>query len=331
MLRLQLFTFSLLALLFFANAQIKVTPGGDFSIGQNFVTENMFKTEINGELKTSLALKTNQEDDWAWASISDAISSTTKHWIVSAKGYASAHNFWVETAGFANARSYLTISDSSFKTNFRAILEAESLINSLKPYYFDFKPGFNGLATYDSNRYMNQCGFIAQEVQSILPQLVSPLDSSGKLAVNYQAIIPILVKHNQELSARLDYLEALIMHCCETDRTLFNIDKSKSVNEEEEDSLKTIKSNDRSDNESSIHFTISPNPSNGTLRVENNVANSEIAITNLAGQSVTKALIQKLDDTVWHIDMQSEGSGIYYIHLLLSGEVLSSKKFALIR
>ena len=41
--------------------QIKVSPGGDFCIGQNYSTNRWFKTKINGERKGALGLSTRHE------------------------------------------------------------------------------------------------------------------------------------------------------------------------------------------------------------------------------------------------------------------------------
>lgn len=48
-------------------------------------------------------------------------------------------------------------------------------------------------------------GFIAQEVQTVIPELV--LSSDDKLSVNYTGIIPILTKAVQELKAEVDALK----------------------------------------------------------------------------------------------------------------------------
>lgn len=48
-------------------------------------------------------------------------------------------------------------------------------------------------------------GFIAQEVQNVIPELV--LSSDDKLSVNYIGIIPILTKAVQELKAEVDALK----------------------------------------------------------------------------------------------------------------------------
>jgi hypothetical protein len=110
--------------------QIKVLPSGDFVIGQNYITNDDYKVEINGERKGALALSTRHEEPWAWAEVSKAINAATKHWVVSLNGYGN-HTAWTYTWGEVNAVSYRTWSDSSFKQNIRPIEGAEDLIAQL--------------------------------------------------------------------------------------------------------------------------------------------------------------------------------------------------------
>lgn len=58
----------------------------------------------------------------------------------------------------------------------------------------------------ESKPQKEQIGFSAQEVQKILPQLVSP-DSQGYLSVNYTAMIPVLVEAIKEQQALIEALQ----------------------------------------------------------------------------------------------------------------------------
>jgi len=53
-----------------------------------------------------------------------------------------------------------------------------------------------------------QLGFIAQELQKVMPELVDKDSSTGMLAVNYPALVPVLVKVIQDQEKRIAALEA---------------------------------------------------------------------------------------------------------------------------
>jgi hypothetical protein len=86
---------------------------------------------------------------------------------------------------------------------------------NLKDDIFDLKYGLNDILklqpveyTYKSNG-SKQLGFIAQDIGTILPEVVSFEES---MSVNYQAIIPILTKAIQEQNALIKALEQRIIN-----------------------------------------------------------------------------------------------------------------------
>jgi hypothetical protein len=65
----------------------------------------------------------------------------------------------------------------------------------------------------DKTKPTDQLGFIAQEVEEVLPELVSEVDSLGEdtgethKVVNYQGVIPVLVEAIKELKAEIEELK----------------------------------------------------------------------------------------------------------------------------
>lgn len=120
----------------------------------------------------------------------------------------------------ANNGTILT-SDQKFKTHIATISDAISIISKLKPstYFFDTTNVY-GMKFSNQKQY----GLISQDVEQILPQLVSNIsksasvDSSGKAltqavtykGLNYIAFIPILIKGIQEQQQKIDSLTAVI-------------------------------------------------------------------------------------------------------------------------
>lgn len=133
--------------------------------------------------------------------------------------YGSASGGAINRAGyFAGNLEYtgaLISSDQMFKTDVGPIIDASSILKRIKPqtYKMDIVnyPQFN----FDD---VLQYGFIAQQVEQVLPALVHQsenpevLDSLGNIihplvvykSVNYNAFIPIAVQAINELGAKLD-------------------------------------------------------------------------------------------------------------------------------
>jgi hypothetical protein len=89
------------------------------------------------------------------------------------------------------AGAYTNSSDATLKTNVAPIADAITAIMALKPVSFDWK--------HDGS---SSLGFLAQDVQSVFPVLVST-DVNGSMGVNYDGIIPVCVATSQEIVAKL--------------------------------------------------------------------------------------------------------------------------------
>jgi hypothetical protein len=121
---------------------------------------------------------------------------------------AAAYRFYVDWGGtiHATSTSIAAISDGTLKENVRPLETGLAEIMALQPRRFDWK---NGDAT-------NVAGFIAQEVETVLPELVVEqkysLDENDndimKKSLKMGDMIPTLVKAIQELKAEVDALKA---------------------------------------------------------------------------------------------------------------------------
>lgn len=138
-----------------------------------------------------------------------ATPGSNKFW-VSGNSYFSGNISYTGTLTF--------VSDQQFKTNIDSISNALSLINQLKPrsFYFDTTNVY-GLNFSGTKQY----GLIAQDVDQVLPELVSNLtipavrDTAGVIleqavpykTLNYNAFTAILIKGIQEQQQKIDSLK----------------------------------------------------------------------------------------------------------------------------
>jgi hypothetical protein len=116
---------------------------------------------------------------------------------------AAAARFYVTYAGqiYATSTSITAISDQSLKTNIKPLETGLTEVMALHPRRFDW---INGDGT-------NIAGFIAQEVEQVLPDLVSEFkynETETKLGLKMGDILPTLVKAIQELKAEFDAYKA---------------------------------------------------------------------------------------------------------------------------
>ncbi len=130
-------------------------------------------------------------------------------------------NYELYVIGDAYASVNWISSDSRLKRDIAEIQDGLNIISRLRPVSFQ----------WDKERIDNvsndgSLGFIAQELQEVLPDLVSVAnEDNGQLAVNYSGIIPVntaaiqelaeeneeLRQKNQELQERIERLEELLL------------------------------------------------------------------------------------------------------------------------
>lgn len=111
------------------------------------------------------------------------------------------------------ARNYYNYSDVAAKRNITTFSNATSVVMALRPvtYQWQDQTEYQKFKRTSSNTTNpKEIGFIAQEVEQILPDVIG-IDDLGNKLVNYNALIPVLTAAIQELSAKVEALEAKII------------------------------------------------------------------------------------------------------------------------
>ena len=112
----------------------------------------------------------------------------------------------LDVDGQVKAASTLYTSDARLKNNIVPVQDALSTITKLRAVEYDKKQSLEA-----TDYKYHEMGFIAQELQQVLPQLVQEgSDANKTLSVNYTALIPLLVKALQEQQLTLQAQQAEI-------------------------------------------------------------------------------------------------------------------------
>jgi hypothetical protein len=120
--------------------------------------------------------------------------STANSGTLSTANTSNTKLFYVPSTGTLNATIFNSLSDVEYKENIITITNAVDTVNQIDGVSFDWKD--NGLKSY---------GVIAQDIERILPELVSTAE--GSKSVNYSGIIAFLINSVKELDARVKQLE----------------------------------------------------------------------------------------------------------------------------
>ena len=101
--------------------------------------------------------------------------------------------------GEMTAKAYNTSSDRSLKSNIRQLDSSLDKIMMMRGVEFDWKASGN-----------HDVGFIAQEVQEIVPELVGLNDTTGTLTVGYSRVTALLVEAVKEQQEEIKGLRAQV-------------------------------------------------------------------------------------------------------------------------
>jgi hypothetical protein len=99
----------------------------------------------------------------------------------------------VSIAGTCEATNFNTTSDLNFKENIKTVQDALAIVSDLRGVRFDWK-----------TTHQPTIGVIAQEVETILPELVTTADHK---TVNYNGIIGVLIEAIKELKTEVQTLK----------------------------------------------------------------------------------------------------------------------------
>ena len=253
----------------------------------------------------------------------------------------------INGVGTINGGSWLTPSDQMFKTNIDTITNAMSIIKDLKPkqYYYDTTNVY-GMRFSGKKQY----GLVAQEVETVLPELVgkshqnAKTDASGNVitqatdykTVNYNALFGIMLKGMQEQQskidslttklnskdslqdARLTALENAITQCCSNNSARQSNSNINQLDIELSDK-DVIVLNQNVPNPFAEQTTI-------TYNVPASVSKAQLIFFNTNGQVIQTVDIKTRGKGKVNVFASDLSSGLYNYSLVADGKVIDSKK-----
>ncbi|WP_340010425.1 tail fiber domain-containing protein [Chryseobacterium sp. MYb328] len=122
-------------------------------------------------------------------------------------GTAPSATAKLDVAGTVKASAIDYNSDERLKKNITEIKSSREIINKLRPVsYF-----WNETGKKKGGNSQLQYGLIAQEVEKVLPNIVST-DHDGYQSVNYNELIPLLLQTAQEQGKKIEELQKELQH-----------------------------------------------------------------------------------------------------------------------
>ncbi|MBC8421932.1 MAG: tail fiber domain-containing protein [Pelagibacteraceae bacterium] len=180
------------------SATVDVVGGDGITANANDVAVTAAQTTITSMYNTSLKIGRDSGGDWVDFGTDDNI----KVYLSNVEEFRFATGGTFHADADVVAYSSTVASDQKLKTNIQDIKYGLDDVLKLQGREFDWKKEGRG----------HDVGFIAQEIQEVIPELVKEVDGlNGKesyLTVNYAALVPVLVESIKELKKEIDDLKS---------------------------------------------------------------------------------------------------------------------------
>jgi hypothetical protein len=228
--------------------------------------------------------------------------------IVNSTGYVgigtTSPSYLLDVNGTMIAAGYLTSSDERLKRDIKKIGSALERISQINGVTYTFDPQNKLGRTFPKGE---KTGLIAQQVQKVFPNMVSA-DANGYLAVDYIALVPVLLEAVKELKSELDLTKEMFLEKATS--------KELEVAQLEERGI-SLKQN-------------YPNPTSRVSVIaystEETSAQTSLVIHNLAGKQVKMFTGLRGGKGQLDVDTSDMEPGLYLYSLVVNGQVTLTKK-----
>jgi hypothetical protein len=221
--------------------------------------------------------------------------------------------------GVSKALAYFATSDQRFKREIKTISNASEILSKLegKTYFWkteEYKDkGFSTLRQY---------GFIAQELEKVVPEAVAT-DENGYKSVNYDMIIPILVQNAKEQAAEIKDLQQQLDE-------LKEVVKSLASNHAAGTNGTGAQSVTLSDKNAVILNQNVPNPfAESTVvnyMIGQDFVKAQIIFTTSDGKVIKSVEIREKGAGTLNVFSDDLSNGLYSYSLIVDGKVIDTKK-----
>lgn len=208
----------------------------------------------------------------------------------------------LEVNGVERSLAEIVTSDANYKDNINPIPNALSIIKDLNGHTFTWNSSAKAQWNADDGLHI---GFIAQELQTVLPEVVIE-DNNGDLGVNYIEIIPLLTEAIKEQQIQIDELTNALQQASGNKQTLGN--GYLEQNSPNPFSVST-----------EIKYQLPQGTANGQLGVYD-MNGREIRLINLSSAQPAGSVTIKAGDLK---------AGMYIYTLIVDGKYFDSKKMIL--
>lgn len=271
--------------------------------GMYHPTANSIGFSLNGNESMLLSpgsIKINAEADWVPTLYINATSPNQGGFNMRLNGQ---DNFWVQANGLVNHRGLNNLSDKRLKKDIQTIKNPLNKVLQLRGVTFYWK---------DTENIPEKCmGFIAQEVEPIIPEVVRTTHK-GMKAVQYSSLIGLLVEAIKEQQIQINELKEKLNINNELSSDIDNVNNNYFITK--------------------LHQN-NPNPFTEKTEIKYSIPkkfnHASIFIYNMNGVQIKEVKIKESGNASIFINGFELEAGMYLYTLIVDGKEINTKRMIL--
>ncbi len=248
-------------------------------------------------------------------------------------GAVPSLTYRLSISGSAFAVGSWISSDQRYKDNIQTYQNALEKVLALRGTEYTFRTEEFKDMNFQAGK---QIGFIAQELRSVLPELVQ--EDNGFLAVNYDGVVPVLVEAMKEQQAQIREKEAAIAALESQVNTLearlAKIEQMLAQNPSGESSNERIATTVGAASKKAEGCSVFPNPNQGNFMVRfppvGFAKSAVVVVLDLHGREVARQSVENGASQV-EVNLQGKPVGTYVCQLQVDGKMIASEQALMVR
>jgi hypothetical protein len=319
----------------YSNAQLRVNTGGQVTVGSTPTTITK-KLTVDGDasVKTKLDVLNLNNTSSGWGaqlrfmpnngtSPNHTIIDNGQNEMIIYAGFnaSSATNLKITSSlntftGYTAMTGGGNFSDKRLKQNINTLNYGLETLMQLNPVSYEWNAAAYTKLTSQKELSKNfqgtQVGFIAQEVEALIPEVVKEV-KDGYKALEYHNLTAVIVQAVKEQQTIIEAQKLAIEELSQQVEQL----KNKTTNVDVLDSEKAF-----------LLEQNRPNPfANSTSIKYSTPENAQLLITNLEGKTMQSIALDSGENRVIEVSAQELHNGIYIYSIVVEGELKLSKRF----
>ena len=215
-------------------------------------------------------------------------------------------------------------SDTRLKENLRVIEKPLEKLLQMNGVKYDFIKQSNDTISNEAEKQKleimqkNKLGFLAQDLEKILPEAVLYDEDEDRYYIEYNALIPVIVEAMKEQQAQIEGLKAELASCCQEGLKRGSVNSTNEISP----NVSEAKLYQNTPNPFSVQTTVK-------FEIPETVQSAQLHICNMTGTLLKTITVNQKGTGNLTINANEFVAGMYLYSLVCDGKIVDTKQMLL--